>query len=586
MMQPTSSSEGTVPTGPAGPPDVPSAPPPASALAALPPTPFSWRVGIGAAVFGVAALAYLLHWLGILTPRGQAAYGIAVMVGVVALFSVNLRAVNWQTIAWGFALQLLLSLFVLKFRIYGLERIGIPDGYQPGKELFTWIGDVVARFLDFSQRGAEFVFGPLVDRDTLERAFGRGRGFIFAFSALPTIIFVSSFFTVLYHFGVLQLIVRVFARAMVYVMRTSGAESLSAAANVFMGQTEAPLIVKPYVAKMTRSELLALMVGGMATISGGLMAVYIQMGADQVGILATSVMAAPAGLYLSKLLLPEMEEPQTRGQVSDETERPHRNAIDAAAGGASDGLFLALNVAGMLIAFLAFLELVDVSLKALPTGRHLWEWLWPTGSWRTADWVTVQRFLFTLLMYGLAVLILRKPIAWAATRLGLRRAPTDDNSQPAAAQGRRSSKAVAFFLGYLLFLGILDVVFYFLPEELTLKVVFSNVFAPLAFFMGVEAADIDKIADLLGTKLATNEFVAFVDLTNNYADQISPRSYRLATYALTGFANFASIGIQLGGIGAMAPNRRSDLARLGLRALLGGFLATLINASIAGILMG
>ncbi|MCI0685470.1 MAG: hypothetical protein L0Y71_25495, partial [Gemmataceae bacterium] len=316
-----------------------------------------------------------------------------------------------------------------------------------------------------------------------------------------------------------------------------------------------------------------------ATISGGLMAVYIQLGADPVGILATSVMAAPAGLYLSKLLLPEMEEPTTRGQVAADPEQPHRNAIDAAAGGASDGLFLALNVAAMLIAFLAFLELIDVALKALPTGQHLWVWLWPTGSWRTADWTTLQRFLFTLLGYGLTVLILRKPIAWALQRLGLA------GSQPGAAPAGWRFKLVVFFLGYLLFLGILDLCFHSLVEELTLKQVFANVFAPLAFFMGVEAADIDKVADLLGTKLATNEFVAFVDLTNNYAGEISPRSFRLATYALTGFANFASIGIQLGGIGAMAPSRRGDLARLGGRALFIGFLATVLNAAMAGALL-
>jgi CNT family concentrative nucleoside transporter len=273
-----------------------------------------------------------------------------------------------------------------------------------------------------------------------------------------------------------------------HLMRTSGAETLSAAANVFMGQTEAPIIVKPFVPRMTQSELLAMMVGGMATIAGGVMAVYIALGADPIAILTTSIMAAPCGLYLSKLLLPELEQPETSGRAPVYVEKTHVNVIDAAASGASDGLQLALNVAAMLIAFLAFIALVD------------------------------------------------------------------------------------FLLGWL-------------HEGLTLARVFAVVFAPMAFLMGVPAADIGPLADLLGTKLVANEFVAFVKLTSEYRGVLSERSYVLATFALTGFANIASIGIQLGGIGGMAPGRRSDLARLGWRALLAGFLATLINACIASMLM-
>ena len=313
-------------------------------------------------------------------------------------------------------------------------------------------------------------------------------GFVFAFTALPTIIFISSFFTVLYYYGVLQRIVAIMARAMMYVMRTSGAETLSVAANVFMGQTEAPLIVKPYVPRMTESELLTMMVGGMAHISGGVMAVYIGLGADPVAILTTSVMAAPCSLYLSKLLFPEMNEPETRGRVKMVIEKQHVNVIDAAASGASDGMTLAINVAAMLIAFLAFIALFD------------------------------------------------------------------------------------FVLGLI-------------NPALTLAKVFSVVFAPAAVLMGVPSADVGYMADLLGTKLVANEFVAFVKLTSQYHNVMSHRSYVLATYALTGFANFGSIGIQLGGIGAMAPTRRSDLARLGTRALFAGFLATLINASIASLFL-
>jgi CNT family concentrative nucleoside transporter len=434
-----------------------------------------------AAAFGAAAALGGLAWLlaGVIGPRGQAACGAACFIAVSAACSSDLRAVRWRTVAWGIAIQLALALFILRFQVGGL---------RPGYAFFSAVGDLVKRFLEFSNQGAAFVFGPLANPGMLETAFGAGNGFVFAVTALPTIIFISSFFTILYHFGVLQVIVWVMARAMMYALRTSGAETLSAAANVFMGQTEAPIIVKPYVPEMTRSELLALMVGGMATISGGVMAVYIGLGADPVAILTTSVMAAPCGLYLSKLLLPEREAPRTAGAIALKVERQHVNVIDAASAGAGDGLMLALNVAAMLIAFLALIALADAALG----------WAWP---------------------------------------------------------------------------------------GLTLARVFSIVFAPAAFLMGVPVQDVGAMADLLGTKLVANEFVAFVKLTGEYRGQIDPRTHVLATYALTGFANLGSIGIQLGGIGAMAPTRRPDLARLGSRALLAGFLATLINACVASMLL-
>lgn len=471
---------------------------------ALAPTPLAWRLAIlaGLVVLGLAAYAAQTT----IGSRGQAAVGIVCFIGLCAACSSNLRAVNWRTIAWGIALQLALALFILRFEI---------DGTRPGYELFSLLGGAVRKFLEFTNAGSTFVFGSLADPEAMDRAFPR-RGFVFAFAALPTIIFVSSFFTVLYYFGVLQLIVRLMARAMMYLMRTSGAETLSAAANVFMGQTEAPLIVKPYVQGMTQSELLALMVGGMATISGGVMAVYISMGADAVAILATSVMAAPAGLYLSKLLLPETEEPATRGEAQTPVTTTHRNAIDAAAAGATDGMMLALNVAAMLIAFLAFLAFFDHLLSL-----------------------------------------------WSSARAALLR------------QAGESGPLQAYLLAT--------------PEQLSLRIVFSWLFAPVAFLMGLERPeDIAGMADLLGTKLVANEFVAYVKLTSEtdgYRHVLSPRAYTLATYALTGFANFSSIGIQLGGIGALAPERRPDLARLGTRALLAGFLATLVNASIAGMLL-
>jgi CNT family concentrative nucleoside transporter len=407
----------------------------------------------------------------------RAGFGIIAFISVVAAFSANLRAVSWRTVGFGMAIQLGLALLILKFQI---------GDWRPGFAFFSAVGGGVKQFLEFTNAGSTFVFGGLADPGVMSSVFPGG--FVFAFVALPTVIFVSSFFTVLYYFGVLQFVVKVFAKAMMYLMRTSGAETLSAAANVFMGQTEAPIIVKPYVPRMTRSELLAMMVGGMATISGGVMAVYIALGADPVAILTTSVMAAPCGLYLSKLLLPETEEPETLGDVKTVVEKQHVNVVDAAAAGASDGLMLALNIAAMLIAFLAFIALFDFVLGAVRPG-------------------------------------------------------------------------------------------------LSLSVIFSWVLSPVALLMGVPNQDLGAMGDLLGTKLVANEFVAYVKLTSEYRGVVSDRSYVLATYALTGFANFASIGIQLGGIGAMAPTRRGDLAQLGSRALLGGFIATLINASIAAALL-
>jgi CNT family concentrative nucleoside transporter len=348
------------------------------------------------------------------------------------------------------------------------------------------LADGVSEFLEFTRAGAEFVFGGLANQETMSKVFAGG--YVFAFMGLPTIIFVASFFSVLYYFGILQFVVRTMARAMMSVLGTSGAETLSAAANVFMGNTEAPLTIKPYVPRMTQSELLCVMVGGLATISGGMMAVYIGIGADPVAILTTSVMAAPCGLYLSKILLPELEEPETSGRAPAATEDEHANVIDAAAAGASDGMRLALNVAAMLIAFLSLLAFADYLL-----GR--------------------------------------------------------------------------------------------IHPDLSAASIFATVFAPAAMLLGVPMADVPAMADLLGTKLVANEFVAFIKLTTDYKGVVSPETHVLATYALTGFANFGSIGVALGGIGSIAPTRRGDLARLSGRALIGGFLATMINAAIAAILI-
>lgn len=467
-----------------------SAPAPARPSPGLPPTtPLWWRIALAIGVVLIVGLAYLLQNG---PPQLRAGLGVVGFLGLACLFSTNLRAVNWRLVGAGLILQLLLAVLILHV--------------EPVYRFFREVGDVIRKFIDFTDAGAAFVFGPLTDTATLEKGLGKGNGFIFAIKALPAVIFVSSFFTVLYFLGVLQFIVKLFARVMVWVMGTSGAETLSATANVFMGQTEAPLIVRPYIPTMTRSELLALMVGGMATISGGVMVAYVGM-LDQIGmghqvyaILATSVMAAPCGLYVSKILVPETEVPITRGEVKVDIPKTHANVFDAAAEGASEGMKLVLNIAAMLIAFIAFVALFNQVLLKLDEAVGLKELL-------------------------------------------------------------------------------------NLPGPLSLQVIFSWVFAPIALLMGVHLGDVPAVAELLGTKLVLNEFVAYLMLTDKFAGQLDPRSVALLAFALTGFANFASIGIQLGGIGAMAPDRRGELARLGLLALAGGFLATLINAAIAGMLM-
>lgn len=482
------------PAAPAEGPD--TAPPPEPPL---PPTPWKWRIGILialCAVAGVAAVSGLaLHASAdarfaasvaegapsaeakeavkgtrALAGRVQAGCGIVFFLGLAALFSKSLQSVSRKTLLWGIGLQFALALAV----IYS-EHV---------QTVFKAVGAGIEALVTASDKGAEFVFGDL-------SKFNGKAGFVFAFKALPPIIFVSAFFSVLYYLGVLQLLVRLLARAMMYLMGTSGAETLSVSANVFMGQTEAPLIVKPFVPKMTRSELLALMGSGMAHISGGMMAVYISYGADPVAILCTCVMACPCSLYLTKLVYPEAGKPVTSGEAPIAVETPYVNAIDAAAAGVKDGLLLALNVAAMLVGFIAFIALFDIILGGMVTG-------------------------------------------------------------------------------------------------LTLDKIFGTGFAPVAYLLGVQPDDCDKVGNLLGLKLAANEHVAYLKLKGWTATGevvMDPRSKILAVYALTGFANFASVGIQLGGIGAMAPGRRADLAKLGMKALFIGFLATLINSAVAGLLM-
>lgn len=483
-----------------GHPEIPAAPVPSAAPApSLPRTPLSWRLAIVAAIIAIYLGAYFSRTqIGL---RGQAVAGIFCFFGLVAAFSSNLRMVNWRTIGWGFAIQLALAFLVLKV--------------EPVNQAIEKVSEVVNHFIQFSNKGAQFVFGNLSDPrppsagGTWSRLFpGDMYMFQFAFIALPPILFVSAFFTVLYHWGILQRIVQMFARLMVHLMGTSGAETLSVAANVFMGQTEAPLIVKPYVPRMTNSELFTLMVSGMAHISGALMVVYITYGANPVAVLTTCVMACPCSLYLAKLFMPETSVPETAGVVhSDSQKSPYVNSIDAAASGTTDGLGLALNVAAMLIVFIAFVAMFDALLAQI------------------------------------------KPILlWA----------------------RIPAESLATW-----------------PDDLSLQKVFGWCFSPAAYLMGVDLDDAGKVGSLLGSKLAVNEHYAYLQMKamKEIPNFMTERSYRLTAFALTGFANFASVGIQLGGIGAMAPERRHDLARLGLRALFVGFVATLLNAAIAGVLL-
>ncbi len=456
----------------------PTSGPPASAHGPYSPTPLAWRIAIAAGVVVLAIVAYTTGES--LNSRVRSAVGVVAFLGVAFALSANIRAVNPRVVLAGFALQVTLAALIIHAR--------------PVRDFFDQAGRIVTLFVGFSKAGAGLLFGPLASDEAMTPKFGKG-SVPFAIILMTTVIFVATIFSVLYHLRILQAVVWVFAKVMVLVMGqwgVSGAESLSATANVFMGQTEAPLIVKPYVAGMTRSELLAIMIGGMATVAGGVMAIYIGLGADARAILATSVMAAPCGLYIAKILVPETGEPATRGTVAVSNDRPHANVVDAASHGASEGMKLAINIIAMLIAFMAVIAAVNYGLKQIDPG-------------------------------------------------------------------------------------------------FSLEAGFARIFSPVAALMGVAPADVPKVSELLGIKLVANEFIAFEQMTSRFrpemANGMDPRSYSLATYALTGFANISSIGIQLGGIGAMAPERRSDLARLGVLALTGGFLATLLNAAVAGVLM-
>src|SRR5271165_3567912 len=398
----------------------------------------------------------------------------AILAGAYA-FSTNRKAIKLKTILWGLGLQLLLGFFVLRS--------------TTGTKIFAFLGNGANKLLSYSYAGSEFVFGDIGFPKELSRL-----GFSFAFQVLPTVIFIAAFFAVLYHFGVMQLIIRGAAWLMTRVMGASGAESLNVAASIFMGQTEAPLTIRPFLPTLTKSELMVVMTSGMAHISGGMMAGYIQVGgADPKNLLTAVIMTAPGTLLMAKMLVPETEQSLTAGRVEMPAMEKESNVLGAIARGTSDGLSLALNVGAMLITFIALLAL----LNAMMGGIHNW----PHMAW--------------------------------------------------------------------------------FPDSM--QTLFGWIFSPVAWLIGIPWHDAAKIGNLLGTRMVINEFVAFGQL-GTMRGTLDPRSFTIATFALCGFANFSSIGIQIGGIGALAPEQRSQLAKFGIRAMLAGTMANLMSACIVGIL--
>lgn len=408
-------------------------------------------------------------------------FGLIVMVLLAWLLSAHRWRVSWRVVVGGLLLQFLFAAMTLKT--------------DWGRRTFESAGDGINALMAFSEQGSEFVFGINPRGDAEQKELPPRVTVIrtVAFGVLPTIVFFSALMSVLYHIGVMQWVVRVMAVVMQRTLGTSGAESLSAASNIFVGQTEAPLLIKPFLGTMTLSEIMAVMTGGFATVAGGVMAAYISFGVDAKHLLTASVISAPAALLIAKIMQPEVDVPKTLGRVEMNAETGATNVIEAAAIGASDGMKLAINVAAMLIAFIALVAMCDFLL-----GR--------CGALCGQQW--------------------------------------------------------------------------------DLKSLFGYAFAPFAWLIGVEWKDCLEVGKLLGTRTAINEFVAYIDLGQVSRDGlISERSRTLATYALCGFANFSSIGIQIGGIGALVPERQGDLARLGLRAMIGGTLACFMTACVAGMLL-
>ena len=434
---------------------------------------------------------------------GFGLFGLAVLIGIAWAFSNNKKAVDWKLVATGVGLQIAFAAFVLM------------TGW--GSAIFEGLGSVFVKLISFTNEGSKMILGGFADQDKY--------GFIFIFHALPTVIFFASFMAVLYHLGVMQWIVKMMAMAITKVMKVSGAETTSVCASVFIGQTEAPLTVRPYINRMTESELLTMMIGGMAHIAGGVMAVYIGMlaGTDVLQqqmyakhFLAASIMAAPATLLIAKILIPETGTPLTGGKVALHVEKESKNIIDAAAAGASDGMKLAINIAAMLLAFVALIAMINFIIG----------WV---GDWHIPGYQSLNMML----------------------------------NHGAMGEAQTVKLNLGLILGYVL--------------------------APIAWVIGIEWNDSVIAGGLIGQKVVLNEFIAYLQLSQTPIGTgpgaISENSRLILTYALCGFANFASIAIQIGGIGGLAPERRGDLARFGMRAVLGGSIATLMTATIAGVLI-
>ncbi len=438
--------------------------------------------------------------------------GLIVLLGIAFIFSNNKKQINWRLVGSGIILQILFAILIVKGDALG--RFFTPLAYP--LYFFKWLSGLFVLLLNFTSEGAIFVFGNLAKAPGTKDSLGM----FFAFSVLPTIIFFASLTSILYYLGIMQKVIKAMAWVMQKVMGTSGAESLSCTANIFVGQTEAPLLIKPFIKTMTNSELLTIMIGGMATIAGGVMAAYIQILGHSYAelhnvplqqaqlmfathLLGASFMAAPAAMLISKVLFPETENPVTKGTVKLEVEKNSSNIIEAAAAGAGDGVHLAINVAGMLIAFIALIALINYMLQGI-------------GYFFGFNHILIQNF----------------------------------------------------------------------GQPLNLQLILGFVFQAIALAIGVPTDSILQFGSLFGTKIVLNEFVAYVDLGSMITNKtiINEKAIYMVTYALCGFANFSSIAIQIGGLAPMAPERRSDIAKLGLKAVLGGSLATLMTATLAGIL--
>lgn len=405
--------------------------------------------------------------------------GIVLILGIAWGFSNNRKAINYRTVGMGLLLQALLAVFILKVPL--------------GKSMFGWLGEKVTKVLSFSDEGAKFVFGILGDDAKLAPLFGNDT-FIFFVRIIPTIIFVACLVNIFYYLGVMQWIVEKLAKGLNYIMKVSGAEALSNISSAFVGQVEAQIMIKPYLKGMTNSELMASMSGSFACIAGGVMATYIKFGVPAEYLIAASIMAAPGALAIAKIMYPETEQPETQGQVKLDVKKEHSNLVDAISAGCSDGLKVGLNVAAMLIGFLALIALVNFLLNNLG---------------------------------GLA--------------------------------------------GY---------------AELSLNTILGGIFSGFAWAMGVPGNETMTAGALMGTKLVANEFVAYLQLKDLIAtNALSPKTIAIVSFALCGFANFGSVGIQIGGISALEPSRRADLARLGFRALAAGTLASYLSATLAGMLI-